>query len=37
MDVSSNEDSAGDLCSAESFFFNEVDRIYEQGNKALIN
>ena len=36
VDVSSHEDSAGELCRAGSIF-NEVVRIYEQGNKALFN
>ena len=37
MDVDVHEDSAGNLCCAGFIFFNEVVRIYERGNKALIN
>ena len=36
MDVSSHEDLAGEFCCAGSIFFNEVVKIYEQGNKLLL-
>ena len=36
MDVSLHEDSHDEFCCAGSILFNEVVRIYEQGNNAFI-
>ena len=37
LQMNSHEDSAGEFCYTGSVFFSEVVRIYQQGNKALIN